>query len=136
MRKTCLPRCPWVYNLLRFVVDFLSVLRSPTRARSSSPRNTLTAFPLLIFDFRSAKYTLLDAELANIYLAMEMIAFNAILFPSDGRPPHLVALMTSPVSGIDPHCVSSRQTRMPHPEVHIDYIAEGLGSRAWQYHVR
>lgn len=67
---------------------------------------------------------------------MEMIAFDAILFPADGRPPHLVALATSPVSGLDPHCVSSRQTRMPHPEIHMDYIAEGLGSRAWKYHVR
>lgn len=67
---------------------------------------------------------------------MEMIAFDAILFPADGRPPHLVALMTSPMSGLDPHCVSSRQARMPHPEVHMDYVAEGLGSQAWHYQVR
>lgn len=67
---------------------------------------------------------------------MEMFAFDAIVFPSDGRPPHLVALMTSPMSGPDPHAFNAHEPRMPHPEVHMDYVAEGLGSRAWQYHVR
>lgn len=65
---------------------------------------------------------------------MEMIAFDALLFPSDGRPPHLVALMTSPASGPDPHCASACRTRMPHPEIHMDYIAD-IGYRAWRYHV-
>lgn len=65
-----------------------------------------------------------------------MVAFDAIMFPSDGRPPHLVALTTSSFLTQDPLSLSAKQTRMPHPEVHMDYIAEGLGSRAWRYRVR
>ena len=63
-----------------------------------------------------------------------MLEFDAMLFPSDGRAPHLVKLVTSPMLGPDPHSLNSQQPRMPHPEVHMDYIAE-LGSRAWKYHV-
>jgi len=63
-----------------------------------------------------------------------MLGFDAILFPSDGRAPHLVKLMTSPMPGPDPHALDCQQARMPHPEVHMDYIAE-VGSRAWQYHL-
>jgi len=63
-----------------------------------------------------------------------MQGFDAILFPSDGRAPHIVKLMTSPMSALDPHCPGNHQTRMPHPEVHMDYVAE-IGSRAWQYHL-
>jgi hypothetical protein len=65
----------------------------------------------------------------------QMLSFDAILFPSDGRAPHLVKLMTSPMPGLNPNLLDSQQARMPHPEVHMDYIAE-IGSRAWQYHVR
>jgi len=66
----------------------------------------------------------------------QLVSFDAILIPSDGRYPHVVALTTSPVSVPDPHAPYSTQpTRMPHPEVHMDYIAEGLGPRAWHYHV-
>jgi len=57
---------------------------------------------------------------------------EAILFSSDGRPPSLVQLMTSPMpSHHAPYTPSL--SRMPHPEVYMDYIAEGLGSRAWKY---
>jgi hypothetical protein len=40
----------------------------------------------------------------------------------------------------DPHTpangpYNTQPTRMPHPEVYMDYIAEGLGARAWRYHV-
>jgi len=37
----------------------------------------------------------------------------------------------------DPHAPLNPQgpTRMPHPEVYMDYIAEGLGARAWRYHL-
>jgi len=65
---------------------------------------------------------------------MEMIGVDAILFPSDGRAPHLVKLVTSPMSGTGPQTPNSQQTRMPHPEVHMDYIAD-LGCRAWAYHL-
>ena len=63
----------------------------------------------------------------------QMFGFDAILFPSDGRTPHLVKLMTSPMLGPDPHSLNC-QARMPHPEVHMDFVAE-IGSRAWKYHV-
>ncbi|EPQ59510.1 hypothetical protein GLOTRDRAFT_34002 [Gloeophyllum trabeum ATCC 11539] len=67
---------------------------------------------------------------------MEMESYQAILIPSDGRPPSLVPLATSPVAITDPFSVQVTQTsRMPHPEVYMDYIAESLGSRAWQYHL-
>ncbi|KZT26904.1 hypothetical protein NEOLEDRAFT_1177089 [Neolentinus lepideus HHB14362 ss-1] len=66
---------------------------------------------------------------------MEMRSYQAILIPSDGRPPSLVPLATSPVAVADPFTAQPTQTtRMPHPEVYMDYIAEALGARAWQYH--
>lgn len=62
----------------------------------------------------------------------QMYSFDAILFPSDGRAPHVVALMTSPASFTDPHALQmTPNSRVPHPEVYMDYIAEGLGTRAW-----
>ncbi|KII95987.1 hypothetical protein PLICRDRAFT_170575 [Plicaturopsis crispa FD-325 SS-3] len=57
----------------------------------------------------------------------QLAACEAILFPSDGRPPHLISLMSSPMP--PPH----QSSRMPHPEVYMDYVAEGLGLRAWNY---
>ncbi|TFK56036.1 hypothetical protein OE88DRAFT_698288 [Heliocybe sulcata] len=66
---------------------------------------------------------------------MEMRSYQAILIPSDGRPPTLVPLATSPVAVADPFTAQATQTtRMPHPEVYMDYIAESLGARGWQYH--
>lgn len=70
----------------------------------------------------------------------QLTSYQALLFPSDGRNPHMVPLMTSPTSMSDPHTPSgsgfnTQPTRMPHPEVYMDYIAEGLGARAWRYHV-
>ncbi|KAF9076830.1 hypothetical protein BDP27DRAFT_1209367 [Rhodocollybia butyracea] len=63
-----------------------------------------------------------------------IVNFNAILFPSDGRPPTIVQLMTSPMSFPGQHSSYTLQSsRMPHPEIHMDYIAENLGPRAWKY---
>ena len=67
----------------------------------------------------------------------QMLAFDAILFPADERPPHLVSLMTSPLTTPpnnppEPY----RCGRMPHPEMYMDYIAEGLGPRSWRFQVR
>ncbi|KAG6813446.1 hypothetical protein H0H92_010780 [Tricholoma furcatifolium] len=59
--------------------------------------------------------------------------FDAVLFPSDGRQPSLVQLMTSPMSQNSGYL--SGQGRIPHPEVYMDYVAEGLGSRCWKYHL-
>jgi hypothetical protein len=66
----------------------------------------------------------------------QMLTYDAILFPADGRPPHLVSLATSldAVSTSDYYSGRVQPTRIPHPEVFMDYIAE-IGSRAWQYHV-
>ncbi|EPS99992.1 hypothetical protein FOMPIDRAFT_1123452 [Fomitopsis schrenkii] len=66
----------------------------------------------------------------------QMLAFDAILFPADERPPHLVSLMTSPLTTQVSHPPAFyRCGRMPHPEMYIDYIAEGLGSRSWRSQV-
>ncbi|KAI0052561.1 hypothetical protein FA95DRAFT_1483235 [Auriscalpium vulgare] len=65
----------------------------------------------------------------------QLYSFDAILFPADGRPPHVVALMTSPASFTNPHALqaSADDARFPHPEVYMDYIAENIGPRAWHY---
>ncbi|KAK7060141.1 hypothetical protein VNI00_000905 [Paramarasmius palmivorus] len=42
--------------------------------------------------------------------------------------------MTSPMTITAHHAsYTNSPSRMPHPEVHMDYIAEGLGPRAWKY---
>ena len=52
-----------------------------------------------------------------------MQSFDAILFPADGRPPHVVSLMTSPASFSNPHApAQTSAARVPHPEVHMEYI--------------
>lgn len=67
----------------------------------------------------------------------QMLAFDAILFPADERPPHLVSLMTSPLTTpLNNPPEPYRCGRMPHPEMYIDYIAEGLGPRSWRFQVR
>jgi hypothetical protein len=67
----------------------------------------------------------------------EFIAFDAILFPSDGRPPHLVALLTSPMTmQMQIASGSNHLARLPHPEHFMSFIADGLGPAAWKYQVR
>ncbi|KAF9268556.1 hypothetical protein L218DRAFT_954008 [Marasmius fiardii PR-910] len=63
----------------------------------------------------------------------QIVYFDAILFPSDGRSPTMVQLMTSPMAMGQQPWGSITPTRMPHPEVHMDYIAEDQGHRAWKY---
>ena len=71
----------------------------------------------------------------------KMVSFDAILFPADERAPHLVPLMTSDTSTFPPPGQSGSQpppppsTKIPHPEMYMDFIAEGVGARAWQHHV-
>ncbi|KAJ2924948.1 hypothetical protein H1R20_g12150, partial [Candolleomyces eurysporus] len=63
----------------------------------------------------------------------QMIHLNAIMLPSDGRPPCIVELMLSPMAHpSDPSSYSNPPAYMPHPEVFMDYVAE-IGSRAWKY---
>jgi len=65
-----------------------------------------------------------------------MISYDAIVFPCDDRPPHIVPLMTSALAGPIPNPAEPyRCGRMPHPEVYMDYIAEGLGPQSWHYQV-
>jgi hypothetical protein len=65
-----------------------------------------------------------------------MESFDAIMFPADGRPPHVVSLMTTPASFSNPRALVQTSTaRVPHPEVHMEYIAEDLNIRAWHYQV-
>ncbi|KAI0751264.1 hypothetical protein C8Q80DRAFT_1268531 [Daedaleopsis nitida] len=61
--------------------------------------------------------------------------FDAIVFPADDRPPHVVPLMTSPISppSVGQQLEPYRCGRLPHPEVYMDYIADQLGS--WRYHL-
>ncbi|KAF9649313.1 hypothetical protein BDM02DRAFT_3128410 [Thelephora ganbajun] len=71
----------------------------------------------------------------------KMVSYDAILFPADERAPHLVPLMTSNASSFPPPGQSGSQhpppamAKVPHPEMYMDFIAEGIGSRAWQSHV-
>ena len=77
-------------------------------------------------------YVIIAAEMDNL------TSYQAILFPSDDRAPHLVSLATSPINITAVHAPAEpfRCARIPHPEVYMDYIAEGLGIGAWQYRVR
>ncbi|KDQ26128.1 hypothetical protein PLEOSDRAFT_32406 [Pleurotus ostreatus PC15] len=69
----------------------------------------------------------------------QMSSFEAILFPSDGRLPHMVRTVVVDIG--TPLTITTRSQvslttsplRMPHPEEFMDYIAKGLGSRAWRY---
>lgn len=80
---------------------------------------------------------------------MDMTAFDAILFPADGRLPHLVSLMTSPIDAFmqtsalipsTPALSANLQQLLrgglvPHPEMYMNWIAEGLGPRSWHFKV-
>lgn len=70
----------------------------------------------------------------------KMVSFDAILFPADERAPHLVPLMTSnaSLSSLGPSGSQpppSSMGKVPHPEMYMDFIAEGVGARAWRHHV-
>jgi len=65
-----------------------------------------------------------------------LLSYDAILFPADGRTPHLVTLSASPVTEMD---VQTGQlvliSVLPHPEVHMDLIADNnnRATRAWRF---
>ena len=71
----------------------------------------------------------------------KMVSFDAILFPADERAPHLVPLMMSNAPSFPPFGQSGSQqppsvmAKVPHPEMYMDFIAEGVGARAWKHHV-
>ncbi|KAK7061354.1 hypothetical protein R3P38DRAFT_3166333 [Favolaschia claudopus] len=62
----------------------------------------------------------------------QLVPYQAIFFPCDGRPPSVVDLMTSPT-----HYGSNPGPRMPHPEAHMDFIAEASSgsSKPWKYFI-
>jgi hypothetical protein len=69
-----------------------------------------------------------------------MVSYDAILFPADERAPHLISLMTSNATSLSSSGGSSQQLplpmgRIPHPEMYMDFIAEGVGTLAWRSHV-
>ena len=70
---------------------------------------------------------------------VNLLSYDAILFPADGRTPHLVTLSASPVTEID---VQTGQlvlmSALPHPEVHMDLIADNSNraTKAWRFQVR
>jgi hypothetical protein len=64
-----------------------------------------------------------------------MQSFNAILFPAEGRPPRIVSLITSPGSFSLDAPAQTSAVRVPHPEVHMEYIAKKPNIRAWHYQV-
>ncbi|KAH8830546.1 hypothetical protein DL96DRAFT_1593373 [Flagelloscypha sp. PMI_526] len=53
---------------------------------------------------------------------------DAMLIPADGRPPKIVSLMTSRAD-----TGQASPTRLPHPEVHMDFVADTLGPDAWKF---
>ena len=66
-----------------------------------------------------------------------LLSYDALLFPADGRTPHLVTLSASPVTEMD---VQTGQlvlmSVLPHPEVHMDLIADNnRAARAWRFQV-
>src|ERR1700729_3067616 len=62
-----------------------------------------------------------------------ILSFDAFLFPSDGRPPHLVQLSNS-LNSPHLHKLNSQTTGMPHPEMYMDEVAKD-STQSWQYHV-
>ncbi|TDL29799.1 hypothetical protein BD410DRAFT_834050 [Rickenella mellea] len=67
----------------------------------------------------------------------DLVTYDALLFPADGRQPHLVELMTSPVTQTNPQTGQLVLVSvMPHPEVHMDGIAEGQDAGVpWRYQI-
>ncbi|KAH8118491.1 hypothetical protein DFH11DRAFT_676999 [Phellopilus nigrolimitatus] len=63
----------------------------------------------------------------------DLLSYDAILFPADGRPPQVVELPTSPLTRTNPQTGQLILVSvMPHPEVHMDTIADVPSQRAWR----
>ncbi|KAL5530269.1 hypothetical protein ACEPAF_6526 [Sanghuangporus sanghuang] len=63
----------------------------------------------------------------------DLLSYDAILFPADGRPPQVVELPTSPLTRTNPQTGQLILVSvMPHPEVHMDTIADLPNQRAWR----
>lgn len=63
---------------------------------------------------------------------------HVIVFPADGRAPHLSDMHVSR-AGPDYYSYamySPTEALIPHPEIHMEYIAEGLAQPAYQSLVR
>jgi hypothetical protein len=91
-----------------------------------------------------ARPTALGSNQRSLSLTLQTFrfryGFDAVIwrYPVPGRrvPPTRVSLLASPVSFSNPHAQAQTSTaRAPHPEVHMEYIAEDP-IRAWHYQVR
>ncbi|EJD01292.1 uncharacterized protein FOMMEDRAFT_88853 [Fomitiporia mediterranea MF3/22] len=66
----------------------------------------------------------------------DLLSYDAILFPADGRPPQVVELPTSPLTRTNPQTGQLILVSvMPHPEVHMDTITDTPNQRAWRVQV-
>ncbi|KAI0786449.1 hypothetical protein C8Q75DRAFT_273887 [Abortiporus biennis] len=63
----------------------------------------------------------------------QMTSYEALVFPSDDRPPHLVALVSTPITPVPNPPEPYRCARLPHPQVYMDYVADEPG--AWRFHL-
>lgn len=67
------------------------------------------------------------------YNVDDLLSYDAILFPADGRTLHVVELPTSLVTRLDPR--TGRVILLSvllHPEVHMEAIADDRGQRPWR----
>jgi len=60
---------------------------------------------------------------------------EALLFPADGRIPHLVQLTSSTMMSTNPTNGHTIVYRMPQPQVHMNYIATNTLDRVWDSRV-
>lgn len=62
----------------------------------------------------------------------DFLSYDALIFPADGRKPHLVKLMASPDTSTDP-CTGEATTVSvtPHPEIHMEKFSASSGQNSW-----
>ncbi|KAJ7106083.1 hypothetical protein C8R43DRAFT_1092084 [Mycena crocata] len=58
----------------------------------------------------------------------QLVPYDVIFFPIDGRPPSIVKLMTSPT-----HYGPNPGPRVPHPDAHMIAEVTGHGAKPWTY---
>ncbi len=80
----------------------------------------------------------MNAELPSttLHVMTSYLSYDAILFPEDSRLPHLIELIASPVSQTDLRTGQLiLNSVLPHPEVHMNNIANNVDGKAWRYQV-
>lgn len=67
-----------------------------------------------------------------------IVEFDAIIIRPDNSAPCIEKLATTPLVFHGIHHTDAQVYRaccMPHPEIHMEHIARGLGPRAWRFQV-